>query len=561
MLDNATFVDGSIDPAAQASFDGDHTLTWNLPAIAPGGDAYLHYRVTVNADQWNQTLTNTATPGPGGECLSLEAAQLAAFDSCSTTTGTPSYTLLAVHKSDQETGESLPGAEFTLYQDNAPYADPSNPQVGAEDEQVGTATSGADGVAQFAAKLQKGHFLVEETAPPAGYADPLAGKVQAVVVDETNYVANEYMSAIEFQDPATGSVELLSKTQLEQDPLTGDWVPSDGYVDYGDQVKYVISVKATGPQRHHDLRVTDYVPGYDPADVTSTDKATLVAGSPQCTGDLTGCAVSVGADNQITFDAGTVTDATGTAEFVVTFPQLPTRTRLRRQRVLHHHLVERGRPGLARRRPHRPARRDRLPAGGPPAELQRGHHAGDRGAAPAAAEPRRATPNPPNHAAQRAAPPGRTHPAQRAAQHRRTRRLAAHRSTGPDRPRRPAPRRRTPPPPTHLTSRAPGARSPAGPPGGSRVRPRGRTRLLAVPLASSDPSVRPPAESGGRGGADSAVSAERAAGMPALAADRLDRRRGPSAYGAPVGGAAAGAGRRSISRHRGCRAGSIVAAR
>ena len=330
---------------------------------------------------------------------------LAAFDSCSTTTSTPSYTLLAVHKSDQETGESLPGAEFTLYQDNAPYADPSNPQVGAEDEQVGTATSGADGVAQFAAKLQKGHFLVEETAPPAGYADPLAGKVQAVVVDETNYVANEYMSAIEFQDPATGSVELLSKTQLEQDPLTGDWVPSDGYVDYGDQVKYVISVKATGPQRHHDLRVTDYVPGYDPADVTSTDKATLVAGSPQCTGDLTGCAVSVGADNQITFDAGTVTDATGTAEFVVTFPQLPHEPGLRRQRVLHHHLVERGRPGLARRRPHRPARRDRLPARWTTElELQRGHHAGDRGRAPGPDHARHAEPA--DHAAQRAAPQG-----------------------------------------------------------------------------------------------------------------------------------------------------------
>ncbi|WP_187994789.1 DUF11 domain-containing protein [Schaalia sp. JY-X159] len=64
VLNNATFVAGSINPAAQASLDGT-TLRWNVPAVAAGGSASVSYKVTVNADAKGVTLRNVATNDGG----------------------------------------------------------------------------------------------------------------------------------------------------------------------------------------------------------------------------------------------------------------------------------------------------------------------------------------------------------------------------------------------------------------------------------------------------------------------------------------------------------------
>ena len=77
VLDNATI--GTIAPAA--SLTGT-TLTWTVPSWTRCGDDPV-YTVTVNADAFNQTLGNVATPGPGGECLT----------DCDTEHPTPGYTL------------------------------------------------------------------------------------------------------------------------------------------------------------------------------------------------------------------------------------------------------------------------------------------------------------------------------------------------------------------------------------------------------------------------------------------------------------------------------------
>ena len=68
--------------------------------------------------------------------------------------------------------------------------------------------------------------------------------------------------------------------------------------------------------------VSDYVPGFNPADTTSTVHASLVPDSAVCTGSLV-CEVSVGDDGLVTWEAGTVHDAAGTVEMIVTIPQVP----------------------------------------------------------------------------------------------------------------------------------------------------------------------------------------------------------------------------------------------
>jgi len=144
-----------------------------------------------------------------------------------------------------------------------------------------------------------------------------------VTIDDDNFVPMGEMAAIEFRDPAEGQLAIVAKKQFEKN-ANGQWEPSDGKIKFGKQVKYVVKISATGPKLFHDVTVTDYVPGYNPDDVTSTVKGTLVPGSAQCLGFA--CTVSVGSDNLISWSAGTVHDAVGSIEFVVKFPDAPSPT-------------------------------------------------------------------------------------------------------------------------------------------------------------------------------------------------------------------------------------------
>jgi LPXTG-motif cell wall-anchored protein/uncharacterized repeat protein (TIGR01451 family) len=319
VLDNATFNSGSITPSGGTADLAGTTLTWHLPTIQPGGTATLTYTVTVKtgssaATTWDQVLHNQAAPGDGGTCVVSEFSQ---DELCDTTAVTPPVTTLQVEKVDAETGAPLDGATFALYLDNAPT---DAAQVGPEDTALGTASTGPDGIAQFP-ELLPGSYLVKETTAPTGYDLP-ANDTMQVVIGENNFVAGGLMTPIEFRDPAQGQIG-ITKAQYELD-TSGNWVPSDGVVDYGDTVKYVLQVDSTGPKLFHDVTLTDYVPGYNPADVTSTAKATLVPGSAVCTGSLT-CTVTTDATTGlVTWSAGTLSTDSGTAEMVVTFPQLPS---------------------------------------------------------------------------------------------------------------------------------------------------------------------------------------------------------------------------------------------
>ncbi|MBO9522087.1 MAG: hypothetical protein J7518_11170 [Nocardioidaceae bacterium] len=232
------------------------------------------------------------------------------------------YTQISVTKVDFETGEPLAGAVFELFQG---------------DTKLGEATSGDDGVAIFDNKLLPGTYTVTETQAPDGYDLPPVGQRSTIVtVDhildpDSNFVENGVMaSAFTFRDPATGTLT-LSKQHYERDPLTNDWVVSDGAVDFGEEIRYVMTVKATGPRLFHDTTLTDYVPGFNPADTKSTADGVLEAGSAICTGDFTCTATEDVASGLITWvlhtegqDDGVVRgDATGTMEFIVRMPDLP----------------------------------------------------------------------------------------------------------------------------------------------------------------------------------------------------------------------------------------------
>jgi LPXTG-motif cell wall-anchored protein len=192
-----------------------------------------------------------------------------------------------------------------------------NQQLDQGDTKLGapqvTAASGLTAWAQ----LLNGDYLVEETAAPTGYSMPPT-TVLAVSINDAN--SGGTMQVV-FRDPANGQLAIVAKRQFELNGA-GEWVLSDGKVDFGDQVKYEIAILGTGPKLFHDVTVRDYIPGYDPQDTTTTTKATYVPGTAQCV-QIT-CTVNVdAATGLITWTAGTVSDVDGWAEFVVKVPDLP----------------------------------------------------------------------------------------------------------------------------------------------------------------------------------------------------------------------------------------------
>ena len=105
------------------------TLTWTIADLAPDAVTTLTYTVTVNADAFNETLHNVATPGTGGVCVppgqieeeggAVEAAVVALVDAqaaadCETTHYTPGWSL--EKSSDPESGSTVdPGDQVTYH--------------------------------------------------------------------------------------------------------------------------------------------------------------------------------------------------------------------------------------------------------------------------------------------------------------------------------------------------------------------------------------------------------------------------------------------------------------
>jgi hypothetical protein len=309
VLDHATVVnDGGLSIVA-------NHLTWNVgpTPIAPGASRSVSYTVKVNAHAWDVHLDNAATPGePGGRCPVLA--------DCTTHHETPPTTTFVVKKIDDATGAALAGAHFVLWLDKG-----TNGVKDGADVSLGEKVTGADGKASWS-ELLEGHYLIQETRAPAGYGLP-AVTVVAVTIDASNFVANGTMADYEFGDPAQGQIVLKAKRQYTRGS-DGSWVlrPQEATADFGKEVRYVIGVDVTGTKLFHDVKVTDYVPGFNPEDTHTketgtTRKAALVAGTAHCNG--VPCAVSVSPGGLITWNAGTIVDKSFTVEFTVMFPDAP----------------------------------------------------------------------------------------------------------------------------------------------------------------------------------------------------------------------------------------------
>lgn len=328
LFDHGTITSTEAELAAEGLVLDDtadaETLTWTVASLAPGASTSATYEYLIGEGQHDVLIENVATPEPGGpgECEV----------DCDTDTPTPPVTTMVIEKQDFETQEVLEGATFQLWLDvdNA-GADPdagdctfaSPPVVGAEDVLLGTEVTDGAGLALFA-NLDHGCYLLVESAPPPDYELP-EQNVMGIAINEENFVAGGEMAPIVITDFAEGQLAIVAKRQFEF--IDGDWVESDGTVDFGDLVKYVVTVEATGPKVFHDVQVRDYVPGFSPEDTTSTLEAELQAGSAVCTGTLT-CTVEVTPDNEVVWNAGTLAPDAGETiggdvEMVVRFPEVP----------------------------------------------------------------------------------------------------------------------------------------------------------------------------------------------------------------------------------------------
>jgi fimbrial isopeptide formation D2 family protein/LPXTG-motif cell wall-anchored protein len=321
VLDNGSIVETPAQLAAKGLALNASDLTWTVASLAPGATIEVTYQVLIGAHQWGETLRNVATPGLGGDCVDE--------GECETTTETPKVTNMVVEKRNLETQEVLAGATFQLWLDNDNAgADPdagdctfaTPPVVGADDVLIETAVTGADGQVTFG-ELQKGCYLLVESDAPAGYQLPTPN-VMGVAINDENFVEDPgTMAPIVVDNFAEGHLAIVAKRQFEL--VDSEWVESDGKVDFGDVVKYDVAIEAVGPRIFHDVKVTDFVPGYNPDDVTTTLAGELV-GTPSCVSDFAPeCTVTVGEDNLITWDLGTLTDASGVVTFVARFAQLP----------------------------------------------------------------------------------------------------------------------------------------------------------------------------------------------------------------------------------------------
>jgi len=304
VLDNATL---SLPLASGLELNGT-TLTWTVPTpIAPNGTRTVSYTVTVNQGAWDVDLDNLATPGPGGDCpIPAE---------CTTHHETPPVTTFVVKKVDFETLAPLAGAHFILWLDKGTIG-----VKDAADVSLGEKVTGADGLAKWA-ELLKGTYLIQETQAPPGYALP-AVTIVPIVIDDSNFVPGGEMTPFIFEDPSVGHLAIVAKQQYEKN-ANGNWVLSDGITDFGSRVKYVVKVEATGTKLFHNVKATDYVPGFNPNDTTSNLKGSLVPGSAKCSASLD-CTVSVSPAHLITWSMGTVKNATGSVEFIVNFPNAPS---------------------------------------------------------------------------------------------------------------------------------------------------------------------------------------------------------------------------------------------
>jgi len=181
-------------------------------------------------------------------------------------------TTLTVKKVDSDTGAALSGATFQLWRQGGDSGD----------SLVGTCTTDDTGTCSIDGPAFGTYYWVE-TAAPAGYLLPDDPKSDLIVVDADN--AGTEMGVVTFADVPTGSLSIhkvVDKTSAE----------------YGDTLTYTLQLHAVGPQLQNDVTVTDYLPGYDPADHDS-GKVTYVDGSAGCS---VACTTSYdGTDHQLTW--------------------------------------------------------------------------------------------------------------------------------------------------------------------------------------------------------------------------------------------------------------------
>ena len=285
------------------------TLTWAVPTLQPGDDATLTYTVTVNAGAYNQTLTNVATPGPGGDC---EAAS-----DCTTTHYTPHYTLSK--SSDPVTGSTVQPGDTITY--------------------TLTATNDSDGVVSGAVVTDNlAGVLNHATIGTIGSGGSLTGTtltwavptLQPTDVATLTYTvtvnAGEYGVALtNVVTPGPGG-DCTSTADCTTTHYTPKWEltkksdpPSGDPVHPGDTVTYTLTATNVGP-----VAVTDGTAEDDLSQVlTYATLGALPAGLTQSGTTLTWTVPTIPVDGAVSVSY-TVTVNAGVEDVVITNLAVPT---------------------------------------------------------------------------------------------------------------------------------------------------------------------------------------------------------------------------------------------
>ena len=150
-------------------------------------------------------------------------------------------------------------------------------------------------------------LTLDAATPGTVSSSPIPTGVACSVVEEATAGWQQSSPAVGGVDVTVPGQAAFTNTRLTgQLQLAKSVAPALGSYTVGDPsntLTYTLSLSPTGALDHTNVSVTDYIPGYDPAD-TKSGKTTYVAGSATCS---TGCSASYdGSKHLLTWAVGSV---------------------------------------------------------------------------------------------------------------------------------------------------------------------------------------------------------------------------------------------------------------
>lgn len=252
-------------------------LTWTIPVLS--SSATLTYTVQVNADAWNTTFTNAATPqSPGGTCVGA--------NNCSTTDHTPALPKLTLQKDViNGKGGTAVSKDWTLTATPVSIAGQSTVTGNGDPTDAG-GTSNKDVLA--------GTYTLSESGGPAGYSqvgDWNCGPNNPVTGDQVTLALDTTVTCT-----VTNQQDSVWRIVKTSDPASGTVQP-------GQQITYTLT--------------PTWVAGVNPTNLNITDDFSGLVGKTSAV-VINDPNVTMNGNNTFTWHIATLTDQTAPLSYTVT---------------------------------------------------------------------------------------------------------------------------------------------------------------------------------------------------------------------------------------------------